>query len=96
MSNPASYGVTYAQTQEINCRECGAVPGQRCQSKFGNPSSKPHFYRCLDRRNNTDPGESLSQFEKAFAYASEKMSEHLSTLSETEIMQLKDSLRSYW
>jgi hypothetical protein len=52
------YDVTRGQVLEINCRECGASPGERCVSTLGSGRVRydPHFYRKLDREKGADPG----------------------------------------
>ncbi len=42
----------------VHCRECGAVPGERCQSEHGavKPRSYAHYYRRADFGAGTDPG----------------------------------------
>lgn len=67
--NCEGYGVTRGQALEINCRECGATPGERCVSILGTGRVRydPHFYRKLDRGKGTDPGPSLTHAQRLTA-----------------------------
>ena len=50
----------------VHCRECGAVPGQRCQTASGAPKSpnRSHFYRNADAADGAEPGPHPTQFER--------------------------------
>jgi hypothetical protein len=50
------YKLTRAQVMEINCQECGAKPGERCETESGVERHEPHFMRAADRNEGTDPG----------------------------------------
>lgn len=74
------YKVTRKQAETINCQECGAKPGERCETAGGNIANEPHFMRRADFADGVDPGPSPTRTER------------ISGLMETAI---RDGLRKY-
>lgn len=52
----SGFDLTRGQVLEIWCQDCGARPGERCQSQYGKMRYEPHFLRKCDRDEGTDPG----------------------------------------
>jgi|SRR5215469_13913236 len=53
----------YTEALKFNCSECGARPGEKCQTAGGNPS-KAHMMRRFDWADETDPGPQKTRIER--------------------------------
>lgn len=56
--------VTRKQAETINCQECGAKPGERCETAGGNIANAPHFMRRADFADGIDPGPTPTRTER--------------------------------
>lgn len=50
------FNLTRKQVLEIHCQDCGAKPGERCETSSGRVRHDPHFLRKADRHDGIDPG----------------------------------------
>jgi hypothetical protein len=69
--------VTYEQTQTINCQECGAKPGERCETAGGNVKHEPHFMRRADFADGADPGPTPTRAERTARLMASGLREYL-------------------
>jgi hypothetical protein len=53
----------YTEALKINCSECGAKPGRKCETR-GGKTSKTHFMRRIDWAEGKDPGPQQTHTER--------------------------------